>query len=242
MSMTVNPGNWRVRQKLQTAWQGVQSAFEGMQTGCTLTPQGVDEAFVLEPDLVGGAIKCSVNPIILNLPERANNADRDLFIAMDGWLAFDAATVKDDLRTTSFSTRVGYFKQRENFLDHVYGGHYDMDENKAGHPVLHSQMRSQKELFAAKVADVHAKNPDGEDYIKGLLKTVRIPSAQMDIFSVLLQVCADHLIDKDSSAEVKAAFERLATETNFFRGVGHRVGKLNSPPGSACYRSLHWYP
>ncbi|MDB5541025.1 MAG: hypothetical protein JWQ89_2752 [Devosia sp.] len=42
---------------------------------------------------------------------------------------------------------------------------------------------------------------------KGMLSTVRLPTAQLDVLSLLLQVFADHLLQDKSAEEVKARLQ-----------------------------------
>jgi hypothetical protein len=80
-----------------------------------------------------------------------------------------------------------------------------------------------------------------EDHVQPLLRNVRTPSAQMDIFSVIAQICADHLIHEKSGIEVRQAFAKMRSECNFFIGAAHRMTYLNADVAPICYRSTHWY-
>ena len=74
-----------------------------------------------------------------------------------------------------------------------------------------------------------------------ILRNVRTPSAQMDIFAVITQVCADHLIGASSSPDVRSAFGILRNASDFFVGAAHRLAYLNTEPAIGCYRSKYWY-
>ena len=79
------------------------------------------------------------------------------------------------------------------------------------------------------------------DNMKGVLRTARVPTAQMDAFSVLTQICADHLIGYKPTQEAAKAFEYISSSSYFFVGAGSRINYLNSDPASRCHRTIHWY-
>lgn len=74
-----------------------------------------------------------------------------------------------------------------------------------------------------------------------ILRNVRTPSAQMDFFAVMTQICADHLIAATSSSDVRSAFGTLRDASDFFVGAAHRLAYLNTAPAIGCYRSKYWY-
>jgi hypothetical protein len=115
-----------------------------------------------------------------------------------------------------------------------------MDEVKSGHPVFHVQFGSQLS-FGESVKNVFRIEDDIIDCIGNILGTVRIPSAQMDVFSIITQICADHLMGENSGPEVKRAFRKIREECDFLVGAAHRMQFLNEQPAIGCYRSTHWY-
>jgi hypothetical protein len=115
-----------------------------------------------------------------------------------------------------------------------------MDEERPGHPVFHVQFSS-KEQFGAAVLDLFKREEAIVDRTGTILGTVRTPTAQMDIFSVLAQICADHLMGPSPSAEVKKAFTGLRSNCDFLVGAGHRLAYLNGDHAAGCYRAGHWY-
>jgi hypothetical protein len=80
-----------------------------------------------------------------------------------------------------------------------------------------------------------------DDLVSRILRNVRVPTAQMDIFSVILQICADHLISNASDQAAKDAFTEMVKSCGFFTGAGHRLEFLKSEPAISCYRSMYWY-
>ena len=115
------------------------------------------------------------------------------------------------------------------------------DVDVCSNVVRGAQMCSQEE-FGATVRDFFNLPLDpGKDLAAGLLRNVRMPTAQMDVFSVITQIGADHLVSETSSLEVRAAFGKLREACDFFMGAAGRLAYLNSMGASHCYRSTHWY-
>jgi hypothetical protein len=235
----------RIQNELQKAWGDVLTAITKMRPNSQIRPRNATDVFV-GPAGDSKESKFDVAPVVFNVPERADgraNRKSNLYIAVSGWICFGDPLTPGDPRTTlRFATRVGYFRAKEGHLIHVYGVHYDMEDEVPGHPVFHAQMCSQAEHFATAVWK-HFNLPfDGkDDLVAGLLRNVRIPTAQMDVFSVITQIGADHLVSETSSPEVQAAFEKLREACGFFVGAAGRIPYLNSRPATHCYRSTHWY-
>jgi hypothetical protein len=229
-----------IQNDLQAAWQGVRSAIAKMRPSSQIRPAEATDIF--SPDTASDEAKFNVGPVVFYIPEKANGRDSNLYVAVSGWLSFGAPLDPDPRRTTlRFGTQVGYFRVKGNKLVHVYGVHYDMDEALPGHPVFHAQMCSQVD-FAADVARLFNLQLDtGDDLPGALLRNVRTPTAQMDVFSVITQIGADHLVSEASGPEVRDAFAKLRESCDFFMGAAGRLAYLNSLPASHCYRSTHWY-
>jgi len=75
------------------------------------------------------------------------------------------------------------------------------------------------------------------DLMKDVLNRVRPPSAQMDFLSFMLQVCADHLVDEKSSAQVVSMFKVLASSCSPVLGYHASMSDV-----CGCHRAAHWYP
>jgi len=120
------------------------------------------------------------------------------------------------------------------------GGHYDFAADEAAHPYAHIQLRSHADLFAhaqEKFSDIRALKLD-HDFMLRVFNRARVPTAQMDFLSFMLQICADHLVDNKSPATVKEKFAQLAAYCAPLLGYnGAAAGE-----GCDCRRSPHWYP
>lgn len=231
----------RVLQRVEQAWGQVTHGMQQMYQQSQARPTSFHEIFRLDEQVPDDEVKLLVGPVVFNVPERASSAALNLFIVVAGWLSFEGPDFKTaPLKTRGFGTEIGYFRRKDGRLEHVYGAHYDMDEKGAGHPVFHAQISSQFEL-GARVNDEFRLNAEVTNRMGNILGTVRTPSAQMDVFSVLTQICADHLIWEKSADEVRGAFKTLRGAGSFLVGAAHRLAFLNTPPASECYRSMHWY-
>lgn len=237
---TVNRETTAVLNDLQTAWSGVQVAIARMGHGSDIRPKDVTAIFRVELD--EAAVKVTAGPIVFHIPEKPSSSTSHLYVVVSGWIALAPKGAQETKRETlRFGTQVGYFREKADELTHVYGAHYDMDEELPGHPVFHAQMCSQVE-FAGHIADQYHTTFSGPaDLSKGLLGNVRTPTAQMDVFSVITQIGADHFVSETSAPEVRDAFADLRAACDFFNGAAGRLTYLNQLPASHCYRSTHWY-
>jgi hypothetical protein len=195
-------------------------------------------------DSVDNSANFELSPIVVNVPERATEVVSDLFVVVKGRLSIDRAHFEADgkLRTLSFATQAAYFRVKGNVLSHVYGAHYDFAANESGHPVFHGQMRSYLEFAEVIKSQYGLEGVELKDVVSGILKTVRLPSAQMDVFSFLLQLVADHLLSGDSSEDDKMRFHELLERSKFIQGLGSQIARLQVAPANVCYRAVHWYP
>ena len=123
---------------------------------------------------------------LINLPERAGRLHTlPLYLVFRGDLVVDKAhfAQTEELRTVSFRTQAGYFRHKSNpdRLKHIYGAHYDIDLDLAGHPRFHAQHCSQKE-FRGEVERHLGRTLPFDDCMEEVLGSVRLPCAQMDFF------------------------------------------------------------
>lgn len=195
----------------------------------------------IEPK-IAGEVGFSVGPVVFNLPERANGRP-DLFVVLLGRLHFDELKITNDskLQIVNFATQVAYFRQKDNDLVHVYGAHYDFALNEIGHPAFHAQMRSYCERYQD-VANSFDMTCTPTDRVKDILRNVRLPSAHMDFFSYVLQLSADHLIDRTSGEADLQAFRELKQAAAIVLGAAFRVPQLANTAAQACLKANHWYP
>lgn len=229
-----------IQNDLQTAWQGIRASIAKMHPSSQIRP--AEAADIFTPDGASAESKFNIGPVVFHVPERANGRDANLYIAISGWLSLGVPLDSDPRRTTlQFGTQVGYFRVKDDKLVYIYGVHYDMDEVLPGHPVFHAQMCSQVKLGGDVALLFNLQLDIGDDLPGALLRNVRTPTAQMDVFSVITQIGADHLISDVSGPEVREAFAKLRESCDFFMRAAGRLAYLNSIEASHCYRSTHWY-
>jgi hypothetical protein len=230
-------------QRLVAQWDEVNTALSRLNAAAEVRPSDGWSVFRPLPGPPTNIVEFDFGPAVFNVPERATHVSADLFVAVAGRLAFrrDLFNSEDILATDGFSTRAAYFRQKGNGADHIYGAHYDFALDELGHPVFHSQMRSFSEMWAA-VNERYGTNGTADDHISGILQTVRVPTAQMDVFSFFLQLCADHLLFPNSGPDERAAFNLLLEKSSFIRGAGYQAARLATEAARHCYRARHWYP
>lgn len=146
------------------------------------------------------------------------------------------------LHLTHYGTEIGYFRQTSassplTDLEPITGYHYDFDcdGNKFNHPIFHAQpkIRAGDRYLGLKTNITHRAYPDHKE-----IRTIRIPTPQMDIFSAIVMILADHVVEpsdpKRRFGDFLDAFERdmikfdvesirqLVTQP-FFNGSPHNV-------------------
>jgi hypothetical protein len=236
----MTPDELHVQRQMNQAWNAVRAALPKMLPASDARPIAGSDIFKCVEGLAD-QVKFEVKPIVFKVPERATNRDANLFVAIKGWLSFEGPDYRQRLQTKAFSTEIGYFRLKDGKTEHVYGAHYDIDEGAPGHPVFHSQVSPQMDLLEHVKEQFRKESESKEDRVRFLLRNVRTPSAQMDIFSVIAQVCADHLMHEKSGLEVRQAFAKMRSECDFFIGAAYRMAFLNANTAPTCYRSTHWY-
>ncbi len=237
----------RIANQIQRAlirhWEEFDADVSRLSTMASILPKDGYAVFQYV-NSEGNSANFELNPIVANFPERATEVVSNLFVVVKGRLSIDRAhfEVEGKLRTLSFATQAAYFRMKGNVLSHVYGAHYDFAANESGHPVFHGQMRSLLEFSEVIKIQYGFEGVDLKDVVSGILKTVRLPSAQMDVFSFLLQLVADHLLSVDSSDDDKTRFRELLERCKFIQGLGSQIARLQVAPANLCYRAVHWYP
>jgi hypothetical protein len=241
--MVDREGNGILR-RLVSNWDHLKAELERLHSTAEVRPADGYMLFrqveAASPDLASFVL----SPVVFNLPERADDTSTDLFVVVEGRISFERETFskRGTLATHDFGTKVAYFRRSLRSLDHVFGGHYDFSRSELGHPVFHGQLRSYPGL-AESVKAYYSIDQAViiNDCVKGLLRTVRVPTAQMDVFSLFVQLCADHLLYINSGPEEKAAFNSLLRGSAFCQGAAFQVPRLETEEACTCYRARHWY-
>ena len=239
----MNGEELRLQRRLQKAWDAARSSARRIHQGFDVKPARSEQVFQTTPGTRPNSIDVTIKPVVFSVPERGDG-NKQIYIAMDGRISFSfdrgEASSPNPL-TQDFGTRVGYFRVKGDELVHVYGAHYDVDEQSPGHPIFHHQMSNMADMRKVVTDAFGLRVPNFKDLVQPILRNVRTPTAQMDGFSVLAQICADHLVHRGSTEDELSSFRALLRHCNAYRGIGHRVPFLNSGDAPVCFRSLHWY-
>jgi|SRR5471030_381034 len=139
---------------------------------------------------------CDLMASFQGLPQRPGSrkfASENVFIT-----ARLAGIVKSgQLHLTQYGTEIGYFRQTnasEPLCDllPITGYHYDFDcdGKKFNHPVFHAQPKitAGDRYIGLKPNITHRNYPQQDE-----IRTIRIPTPQMDIFSAIVMILADHV-------------------------------------------------
>ncbi|HEL4105873.1 TPA: hypothetical protein UM350_000481 [Stenotrophomonas maltophilia] len=229
--------------KLRDAWDNASGFFQ--ELGGVIYPGSATSIFVEDSSRqpTTGTIPFKIKPIVFDVPERAKYRNERIFIVAKGRISVCAADTKT-IRTKDFSTEVAYFRRQDDAdknvmkLDHVFGAHFDYAPSHKGHPIFHAQMNDLDALKSA-VAEAHrVPTDDGSNYMSCILRNVRLPTAQMDILSLMLQLAADHLIYEKSQPDQMKALKDLAAQIRMLKSAADLVQPLTA---EQCTRAVHWY-
>ena len=218
-----------ILKRLVSEWNHLKVEMERLRSTAAVQPGDGYRVFQAVDSHSADVASFTLSRVVFNVPERANDRGSDLFVVVEGRLSFKRKDFaeRDTLATHEFATRVAYFKRTPVALTHVFGAHYDFALNELAHPVFHGQMRSYPE-FAEAVKASYSIDHDVVDCVGGLLRNVRVPTAQMDVFSFFIQLCADHLLYSKSGPEEKAAFNSLLARSAFCKGAAFRSRSLRN--------------
>lgn len=234
-----------ILQRMHNQWRETKAALASFSGSPIVRPDNEWDLLHHTGATTGDVLHFELRPVVFHLPERPNRLFPNLFVAAQGRIAIengDCDHDSDSLVTHNFSTEVGYFRQKDGGLEHVFGAHYDFARDEVGHPAFHAQMKSFADDFAPLIVREFGVAGIQDDHVEGILQGVRLPTAQMDFFSFFLQVFADHLLWANSSVAEKSAFNLLLQESIRLKGAAWRVPRLAMPPAPQCYRAGHWYP
>ena len=232
-----------IQKLLVEQWNQFLAELPRLHAAVTVNPR---DGFVLfRPKALADAdaVGFEFQPVVFNLPERADDVKSDLFVVVRGRLSFrrQELRTRKTLLTHDFASQIGYFRRTATSLTHVYGAHYDLAVDEPGHPAFHAQMKSFSS-FSNYISERYQVSRPVLDPVKDLIRTVRLPVAQMDVFSLFVQICADHLVSAKSGREERNAFNSLVQKGALYQGAGFQIATLGTDEARACYRARHWYP
>lgn len=151
------------------------------------------------------------------------------------------------LHLTHYGTEIGYFRQTDaskplNELEPIAGFHYDFDcdAKKMNHPVFHAQpkMTAGDRYLELNKNISHNGYPAHKE-----IRTIRIPTPQMDIFSAIVMILADHVAEPE---DTQRRFSRFLDvfEKDMIKFDLDGIRQLVSQPffDANPHRVQCWYP
>lgn len=231
-----------MRRILLDQWDTLQRGLKELRYSAEILPSDGYSVIKHQSTSISEPACFTLEPSVFKLPERAYSGTLDIYVVIQGLMEFDRTiwTNEKKLQTVKFSTRAAYFRHKKGNLEHIYGAHYDFTTDQVGHPVFHAQMNSLQEYYEFVNTRFGTAAPV-LDFMGNILRTVRLPSAQMDFFSLFLQLIADHLLYEDSNSLEIDVFNNLVKKGMSLQGAGSRVPSLSTAKAAECYRSTHWY-
>jgi hypothetical protein len=229
----------RAQRRLGMAFEKATRQMRSMNQATDMRPSNWHDAVRVEAVRGDIALTCSFGPVVMRVPERANHSKTELYVVVSGRMSLEASTAAtaNPLQILSFGTEVAYFRHASGSLTQVFGAHYDFDPSALAHPVFHAQLATNDDM-ARHAIELYDLKPSAVVPLSGnLLKNIRLPSAQLDFLTVITQICADHLIWKESPLDALRVFNELRNDC----AVVHGIMPSPSPTGSDCTRGQHWY-
>ncbi|MBD3668367.1 MAG: hypothetical protein HUJ16_10425 [Kangiella sp.] len=196
------------------------------------------------------AFKLSQPIELINVPLRGNGRKKRflyIFISCQG--------EKQDEGITRYTTRVSYAQPKAmaepKLINLVKGMHYDFcTVGQTLHPIYHMQhdIETLREHISGDgnfeiVNDEYINQYKSMSNIRGL----RIPTSHVDVFSILLMILSDHIIDSDDDSRVKKYRELLeftSTELPVKTLINKESGLLEASllnDSNHNHHSLNWY-
>lgn len=165
---------------------------------------------------------------------RRQSSGKNISVAIVGQLADrgDQALITTS-ELTGYGTQITYWKEDPEDLNEseaLTGFHFDFRSNDAceiqpAHPVFHAQ---HEPLAAEKWYQYHDKEFVPKAQPRNVIRTIRIPTPQMDIFSCVVMVIADHLVG--NGAEANSIFKKYIDKL--------RADSLIPKVNLECYEGL----
>ena len=176
-----------LRSSIRTAWAQYTGSLGHISQGCNVTPANAEDAFQLTD--MGKVIEVTIQPIVFRLTKTANSPKSQIFVTVQGKVAFSCESGVDALLASDFKTQVGYFQVNGNSLDHVFGVHFDYDDTLVAHPVFHAQMTSCATDLTHVTSAYDVNYRLRNDCMTGVDGRIRIPTAHMDAFPFSFSSC-----------------------------------------------------
>ena len=226
-----------LKRLIELAWVELQAKVKAMGASCAVRPNQAGDVFQYAD---GDPIVVTIQPVTFLLKEKPYSVQPELYVVVEGSISFKLDNERK-FRAVRSHTRVGYFLRSHGTLSHVYGVHYDFDDKLIAHPVFHSQMAPMMDLSENINTAWKEKFTVTSNHVQHLLANVRIPTAQMDAFSVFLQLCSDHLVNSKSVKVQTSAYQAAIKACSFYQSAYADIPRLHAAVDQKCFRPQHWY-
>jgi hypothetical protein len=224
---------------IRKKFEANQAAMTELHSAFQIRP--IDPNRVILPmETEAATVGFECTPVVCRIPERAGTSSANVYVVFRGLLRLRSGAGTSDPITDSYSTDFAYFKATSDGIKHVLGGHFDFEKGDITHPRAHLQLSSQADMwqYVSQSFPSQSGVEISRDPMIEILNRVRVPSAQMDFLSFMVQVAADHLVDGKSPHSTRARFRSLTTACTPF--VGYEV--KSGHDSWECHRGPHWYP
>ncbi len=226
-----------LKRLIELAWVELQAKVKAMGASCAVRPNQAGDVFHYTD---GDPIVVTIQPVTFLLKEKPYSVQPELYVVVEGGISF-RLDEGGKFRAVRSHTRVGYFLRSQGALAHVYGVHYDFDDELIAHPIFHSQMAPMMDLSKNINTAWKEKLTVTSNHVKHLLANVRVPTAQMDAFSVFLQLCSDHLVNSKSVRAQTSAYQAALRACSFYQSAYPDIPRLQAAVDQKCFRPHHWY-
>lgn len=188
-----------------------------------------------------------VSAYFLGMPQMPNSRKHTENIFLIG-LLHGVVVDKKTAQLKSYATEVSYCRMKNlsnqnGELKAMAGYHFDFEStSKINHPIFHAQQNlsagfrffeGNKNFDIPELPDQHAE-----------IRTLRIPTPQMDIFSAIVMILADHIVQpSDESREPFIKF--LSVVNQHLLPINFDDGSIDVPKKFLEAHPIHvhdWYP
>lgn len=228
-----------LQRKMNEAWNEVVATLQVISNVSEVRPAHGNDVFGYA--MGADKVRVIVRPVTFRLTRKAAAAKADMYVTVAGWMEFHERDAESNLRSFGFKTEVGYFVERSaTALEHPLGLHYDYDRRIVAHPYYHSQLCSLPE-YVDDINRAYNRTFSCPAPNRPSLTHVRIPTAHMDAFSVLIQIFSDHLLNENAGQPSLAAYARTIEACSFFECDAGSVGRFDAAFDARSLRAHHWY-
>lgn len=237
----------RIRHRLAAEWGRIRVDLTRLGS-VSISPTDDTKVLKLSPSALHHEIAIDFGPVVFRVPERGEHLANRLYVFLDGQYRFQRSAWEErgEIETIGVQSRAAYFRSDSTGnLSLVHGVHFDHDPIGVGHPIFHMQHRGNFDLCGSFIlAELKIGGKVTSD-IPRILRNVRSASAQLDAFSVILQVAADHLLPREPSHDQRHSFNALLSR-DVLCGKYCCAGKQQAPEVAPtgpfrCFRARHWY-